>query len=212
MQHDLAAYWPSPERGSPIEIIDCYLSQTGQPITTKRNVYTSAEFAGKPILRIDEFDPNGKWNDAWLLRKELRGVVEFGDIYPKGHISLFRYGKELLWGGVMEIGETVENDVEIDLSASTGVYPFIGQYGKNKTTLIDVMPSFTNGAGLTFNDVAVIHNVQTFYNFGKTKLFGKRVYEARHWQAKGIGIVQIDYYANGASYSKHFAKMVKNNV
>jgi hypothetical protein len=189
-------YWPKLSNNE----IQTTLDWVGDT-NTKRAVYTRQGIVdGIRVMRIDEYTPPyDKINDAWeYYHDPLRGIVEIADWNAGKRHAVFKENKEILWGGVMDVGDTIENDLALSIVKSKWVFPLIGTHGKNKTTYEAFLPEFTTPRG-TWKDVVVIHNTQVFYNFLWFKRFGVKVYEVRRWHAPGVGCVQIDYWPNSPS-------------
>jgi hypothetical protein len=198
---NMTDYWPDIKEGDSHVTLD-YNIYGGN---TKRCVYTKKD----RTIRLDEYTPPNEFiNDAWeYVLDKTRGVVETGDWGANGSHVVYRQGKEILWGGVMGVGDKITNKIEIAISKSLKTFPFIGQYADNETTYLEFIPLFTDIGGNKYTSVVRIHNKQTFYNFLRLKIFGTKVYEVIRWHAPEIGVVQIDYAAGrGTSAGFQYTK------
>jgi hypothetical protein len=108
--------------------------------------------------------------------------------------KVYVVGKEIQWGGVMNLYDVVSRSLQVDVSASTGVSSGYWNYGTQQITFSAFYSSFTTDAGLVFSNVVKLHIFQSWCaNAGCSYPTGQSIWTMDYWLAPGVGIVQIDY-------------------
>lgn len=181
-------YWPKPEVGK-LNIFDFGYGADGKAYSWI--TWNSGD--DRHFYQEDYHD--NKWTSTWCLDYyDWRGVVETADIYPKYpyqfwtryRTTAFETGKEILWGGVHNVGDSFETVVKIDSRASTKVT--IGTTGTQRVKFCNQYSLFKTKYD-NYNDVIEIEYDQSF---GGGKSAGWRA-----WHARGIGITQIKWRYDG---------------
>lgn len=114
-------YWPQPKVGE-LTIFDFGLGADKKPYSFI--VWNS----GDNRLYYQEDYHDNKWQSTWHNDYfDKRGIVETADEYPKRsyqfwtsyRTTAFIKGKEILWGGVQEVGDEFNAPCQIDPICST---------------------------------------------------------------------------------------------
>jgi hypothetical protein len=188
MTFDLRAYWPDPAAGK--QVIAQFA--TAAHTSLLRRYVRRGTIGGAPVAQMDEWSAQG-WCDAWQYRDDGTQILEVATKQPGVH-KVYKPGKEIQWGGAQQIGDVVARSVEIDVAASTGVAPGIGNYGYQKIEFEAFHPVFLNAALNLYQDVAQFKVLQTWCaDAGCAYPAGQHVYRQRYWMAPGLGFVQIEY-------------------
>jgi hypothetical protein len=182
-------YWPKPKVGE-LTVFDFGLGADNLP-------YSFIMWSkGDGSHYYQEDYHNNKWQSTWYLNYfDKRGILETADDYPKRSYQwwtsyrtvAFSKGKDIIWGGVQDIGDVIEAPCVIDAIRSTKFEA--PKVGNQKVSFIKHHDSFTTfDKKFSYKDVVQIAYDQTWD--GKTTGW-------RAWHAKGIGIVQIVWRYNG---------------
>jgi hypothetical protein len=143
---------------------------------------------GGPGIRLHQ-SQYGKWQCDWLYRADpMRGVLEFGDVYPApwwlfwSHTKdeIMQSGKEIIWGYRQNIGDVIQGQCAI-------AWPYT-LWGWQMVTFLNLLPTFTVAAG-TFTDVLVIQYAQSWTN-------AKDILGATMYLAKGLGQIKTIWETN----------------
>jgi hypothetical protein len=184
---DIKEYWPQPKPGELIQ--HEYYNPADQKIIG--NVFYT-----KPNDRYvyQEDYHGGEWKATWVMDyNHPNGVMELVDIYPakkyqfwtKFRTTAFVAGKEIPWGKVQKVGDIIDQELQISAIKST---PFIWpEKGRQVVNFVAHYETFDVGTTV-YKDVLEIAYDQTF---------GKMTAGARSFQAKGIGIVQMQWRGFG---------------
>lgn len=177
-------YWPKPTPGN-LSIHNFGNGADGKPYSFI--VWNSGD--NRHFYQEDYHD--NKWTSTWVMDYlGERGVTETADIYPrysyqfwmKYRTTAFVKGKEILWGGLQNIGDEFNVDLLIDPINSTKFE--LPTPGKQRVKFCNQYNLFNS-----YTDVIEIEYDQTF---------GKKTAGWRAWHARGVGIVQIVWRWNGA--------------
>jgi hypothetical protein len=188
MTFDVKEYWPQPKLGEKYTF-DYFLKDGTLSVSS---VYTMSD----KVLYCNDFDKDQKWLDTWLIRfDDKRGVVEFGDDMPLtgwqktlfGDKKKIRYkdGKEILWGNIHNLGDTISNSIEYDYFKSFGCLPpFAGPWsnGWQVVRFDKIHDTYTDNKG---------HKWTNVLEFTYRQIWGDKMYGAIYYCAKGIGPVEI---------------------
>ena len=179
---NLASYWPFNLPDSKQQIIQMEASQNPNVWFGLTHRYTKDNGG----LKLEDYGANG-WIDAWKLKLVNGEVIEWADEFPT-YTSVFATGKELWWGGNLEIGQEVTRSLEI---ASGVASPY--KWGTEVLKLEALHNTFTIPAG-SFSNVV---QVKMFQSFCKTNACtwpdGQNTWITRHWLASNVGIIQTEY-------------------
>lgn len=177
-------YWPQPDPGY-LSIHNFGKGADGKPYSFI--VWNAGD--NRHYYQEDYHD--NKWTSTWVMDYlGSKGVTETADIYPKRsyqfwtsyRTTAFKSGKEILWGGLGEIGHEFIAPIQIDPIKSTKFEA--PTTGLQRVKFCDLY----NGL-LGHNDVLEIEYDQSF-NGGKSAGW-------RAWHAKGVGIIQIQWRYDG---------------
>lgn len=177
-------YWPQPKVGE-LRVFDF-----GYGADNKRYSFIVWNSGDDRHFYQEDYHDN-KWTSTWVMDYlGVRGVTETADIYPKRsyqfwtkyRTTAFVPGKEIIWGGLAEVGHEFNATIQIDPIASTKFEA--PTYGKQRVKFCNKYDNF-NG----HNDVIEIEYDQSF---GDGKAAGWRA-----WHAKGVGIIQINWRYDG---------------
>jgi len=195
---NVAEYWPVLAVGEQRRFD--YKASAGAP-TVASSVFVADPQDGS-VLCIDA-DANGNWTSTWFITYDkLRGVIEWRDDYSlTGFMKTlfgtkqegFVKGSEILWGAYVNIGDVLNNSCCIDYAHSHGVTPFFSgpwAWGSQHVQFIAHLDTLTTVCGDVYKDVLQYQYAQTWN--GVTQ-------GATYWAAKGIGPVQIQWFAPDAS-------------
>ena len=176
-------YWPRPIAGN-LSIHNFGNGADGKPYSFM--VWNSGD--NRHYYQEDYHD--NKWTATWVMDYlGEKGVTETADIYPryayqfwtKYRTTAFVKGKEILWGGIQNIGDEFTVDLMIDPVNSTKFE--LPTPGKQRVKFCNQYNLF-NG----YTDVIEIEYDQTF---------GNKTAGWRAWHARGVGIVQIKWRWKG---------------
>lgn len=192
---DLRTYWPNPAAGEQLIVQDRTQANGGGTFKNVLRRYVNrGTVDGNPVVRLDEFNHSG-WLDAWEYRDDGSQILEVGTWQGAIH-KVYKTGKEIPWGGVQNVGDMIERQLEVDVSKSTGVTPGYWNYGYQKITFTDFLPSFTNDGGLTFENVVKLSVFQSWCGAqGCAYPDGQNIATMDYWLAPGVGMIQIDSQA-----------------
>ena len=135
---------------------------------------------------------NNVWTSTWCMDYQGgKGVTETADIYPKYSYQIwtsyrttaFVSGKEILWGGIQNVGDEFNAPCQIDALAST---KFQSPSSGNQRVKYCNQYNLFNG----YTDVIELEYDQS-WNGGASSGW-------RAWHARGVGIIQIKWRYNGA--------------
>lgn len=177
-------YWPQPAPGY-LSIHDFGKGVDGLPYSFI--VWNS----GNSHNYFQEDYHNNKWTSTWVMDYfGVRGVTETADIYPRRsyqfwtsyRTTAFVPGKEIIWGGLGQVGHEFNAPIEIDPIASTKFEA--PTRGNQRVKFCSKYYSL-----LGYDDVIEIEYDQSF---GNDKAKGWRA-----WHAKGVGIIQIQWRYDG---------------
>jgi hypothetical protein len=134
---------------------------------------------------------NNKWTSTWCMDYlGAKGVTETADIYPKYtyqfwtayRTTAFNKDREILWGGIQNVGDEFNAPIEIDPVESTLVQaPAKGNQRVKYCNQYNLFNGYT--------DVIELEYDQSF-NGGKATGW-------RAWHARSVGIVQIKWRYDG---------------
>jgi hypothetical protein len=176
-------YWPRPIAGN-LSIHNFGNGADGKPYSFM--VWNAGD--NRHYYQEDYHD--NKWTATWVMDYlGEKGVTETADIYPrypyqfwtKYRTTAFVKGKEILWGGIQNIGDEFTVDLMIDPVNSTKFE--LPTPGKQRVKFCNQYNLF-NG----YTDVIEIEYDQTF---------GNKTAGWRAWHARGVGIVQIKWRWKG---------------
>lgn len=207
---DMAAYWPNPPQGQQLMVQDCSVAWGAEAMTVLRRYRRIGAVNGQPLIQLDEYTSGG-WLSAWEYRHDpTHGVIETANRFP-GVRMAYKPGKWIIWGGQMTVGQNIQQGIEVDLPASTGVVSAPGNYGWQSVTFEALHPTFTSGSGAAYSDVVQIRVLQSWCkNWTCAFPAGQNVFEIRYWLAPAVGIVQVEYIAPDARTD--FARHVFNTA
>lgn len=188
MSINVKEYWPHPKAGEKFRF-DYYLPDNTLSVSSEFKLENG-------ILYYDDFEKDGAWKDTWLVKyDDKRGVVEFGDDMPLsgwqkrifGDRKKIRYkeGREILWGNIQNLGDTISNSCEYDYGKSSGLMPpFSGPWsaGWQVVRFDKLHPVFIDNKGHQWNDVL---------EFTYRQIWNNTMYGAIYYCVKGIGPVEI---------------------
>ena len=178
-------YWPQPSPGY-ISIHNFGKGADGKPYSFM--VWNSGD--SRHFYQEDYHD--NKWTSTWAMDYlGSKGVTETADIYPRYayqfwtsyRTTAFVSGKEILWGGIQNVGDEFNAPCQIDALAST---KFQSPSTGNQRVKYCNQYNLFNG----YTDVIELEYDQS-WNGGASSGW-------RAWHARGIGIVQIKWRYNGA--------------
>lgn len=199
-------YWPQPKLGD-LAIFDFGKGTDGKPYSFI--MWNSGD--DRHFFQEDYHD--NKWQATWVMDYlGETGVTESADIYPrrsyqfwtKYRTTAFTRGKEILWGGLQNIGDEFNAPIEIDPIAST---KFEAPTKGNQRVKYCNQYSLLKTAYGNWNDVIEIEYDQSFS--------GKPATGWRAWHARGVGIVRITWRYNGADVGNYVdgkVTTVKGNI
>ena len=177
MSFDIKQYWPQPKLNQLIQ--HEYYNPADQKTIT--NVFYTKP--NDPYVYEEDYH-GGQWTATWVMDyNHSDGVMEMVDIYPakkyqfwtKYRTTGFVEGKEIPWGKVQNIGDRIDEELEISIFKST---PFIfPEKGRQVVDFVAHHESFNE-----YKDVLEITYDQTF---------GKMTAGARSFFARVIGILQL---------------------
>ena len=182
-----ADYWPQPKVGD-LAVFDFGLGADNKRYSFM--VWNKGD--GRHFYQEDYHD--NKWTSTWVMDYfDKRGVLETADDYPKYSYQFwtsyrtvsFFGGKEIIWGGVQEIGDVIEAPCVINPITSTKFEA--PKAGNQKVKFAHQWNSFKTPHG-KYSDVIEIEYDQTW---------GSTTSGWRAWHAKGVGIVQINWRYKG---------------
>lgn len=179
---NLKEFWPNPPTGM------AYIKEYDAGIASKY-FYTPAGF----LVKQDYYtNTPGVLIDEWGIRITGSGdVLETYDTFPD-KTYYYLPGKEINWGRVLSVGETLGGSVQMDLSRSTGIDATSpSQYGYNSITVVKHHPSLQL-QGVTHNNVLEISLFQSFCitNECKTPVTGYYYVSLQYYFAYGKGIIK----------------------
>ena len=182
-------YWPTPKVGGSVTF-DYGLGADGKNLTS---VYTNS--GDSSIFYLDDYI-DGEWKDRWVLDYYTeRGILETADLYPAKSYQFwtsrrttgFTRGKEIPWGNVQNVGDIIDQEIEISFWNST---PFEWwSKGRQRVEFVKHQKTFTAKNGKKYKDVLEVTYDQSF---GDKPSVGNR-----GWYAKGIGLVQLTWRSEG---------------
>ena len=114
-------YWPQPAPGY-LSIHDLGKGADGKPYS-----FIMWNSGDNRHFYQEDYQDN-KWSATWVMDYlGVRGVTETADIYPRRsyqfwttyRTTAFVPGKEIIWGGLGEVGHEFNAPIEIDPIAST---------------------------------------------------------------------------------------------
>ncbi len=209
---NMADYWPSLATGYQLLVQDATVAWGADTLTILHRYHNGSS----GIVLLDDYDHPDGWLDTWSYVKDpARGMLEISDKYPGGKNLVLKPGKEIPWGGMMNVGDVVSGNVEVNVAASTGVTAGPGNYGYQSVTLSEVIQSFTNDGGLVFPNVA---KISVFQSWCKTPACdypaGQNAYTFVYWMAPGKGFIQIDYLTAPSPFTprRDYAKSITETV
>jgi hypothetical protein len=177
---NVPTYWPIPA--------------TGQSITKlfdngfKEMIVPAPSTAGGGAW-LEEWD-NNAWTDTWHYRIDpVRGVLEDYDYTPTSNPKMVP-GKEIIWGGEVEIGQTIQAQCE----TAGGPLGIGAQYGWQEVAFQALLPNFSTPGG-EFENVLQLEYWQYWTSYGAAG--GMLSRGAIMWLAEGLGFVQIEWTQNG---------------
>jgi hypothetical protein len=194
---DLRAYWPDPATGEQLVVQERTSAYPSIPKALLRRYVKRGTVEGNPVVRMDEYSGQG-WQSGWEMRDDGTQMLEVGTAQASSH-KVYKAGKEIHWGGVLEIGVPAGRSLEVDVSKSTGVTAGYWNYGYQQIELKEFICSFTNDGGLTFADVVKLGVFQSWCAAsGCAYPGGQSIVTMDYWLAPGVGIVQVDYLTPNA--------------
>lgn len=205
---DLRTYWPSPAEGEQIVVQDRTQANGGGTFKNVLRRYVNrGEVNDLPVIRLDEFNHSG-WLDAWELRDDGTQILEVGTWQGTVH-KVYKAGKEIPWGGAQNVGDVIERQLEVDVAKSSGVTAGYWNYGYQKITITDFLPTFTNDGGMTFSDVVKMNVFQSWCSAaGCAYPSGQNITILDYWMAPGVGMIQID--SQTPTVRRNYASSVTN--
>jgi hypothetical protein len=195
---DLRAYWPQPAAGTQLIVqskTDAF-STPGHKTITRRYV-NRGTVEGNPVMRMDEYNSTG-WLSGWEFYDDGTQLLEVGTAQSASH-KIYKAGKEIQWGGEMDLEQVSARSLEVDVAKSSGVTAGYWNYGYQRIELKEFIESFENDGGLTFCDVVKLNVLQSWCaTSGCAWPTGQSVVTLDYWLAPGVGIVQLDYLTPNA--------------
>lgn len=182
---NIASYWPLPIIGRQVvNLFDCGIQHTySHQLDGSIKLREEQTVAGKPNV----------WMDDWKYHYDpVRGILESEDLYPKTGVYKYFWwqtvksveclpGKEIVWGGVENIGETISAPC-----VTSGIF---GQYGNQAVHFIELIPIFKTKAAGSFSNVLAIEYWQSW---GSAPVGGGKL-----WLAPGRGQIKAQWSVNG---------------
>jgi len=207
---DMADYWPNPVTGEQILVQDATDAYGPGTLSVLHRYRKGGTVNNLPVIQLDDYITTG-WLDAWEYRFDAtHGMIEVANKFP-GKRQVYRANKWIPWGGVVTIGGSIGQGLEVDLTKSTGVAAGPSNYGWQSIQFEELIPEFTNDGGLEFQDVVKIYVEQSWcINAACAYPSGQSIYQMRYWLAPGLGFVQIDYILPTAR--RDYAKSVTKTV
>jgi len=184
-------YWPQPKPGEKIRF-DYYTKTNALFVSS----VFSLDAATNSVLYEDY---GGQWLNAWFLNySNTRGVVEWRDdaslsgilklLFGARSRTVYKVGKEILWGNQQQVGDKISNQIEIDYSKSYGLFPpFKGSwsFGWQEVAFNNLYPTYKTVLGDVWN------NVLEFTYMQKWSKWAGAIYRC----AKGVGPIEIQWIA-----------------
>ena len=172
-------YWPFTFSQRIIRWDYAYIDGSGDPLTAL--FYYDAP---SNSLIYGDYKSDGTFLDNWFMQyRPGQGVVEWRDDYPTKRIVM---SPPIFWGDMVRIGDTVTNTPSFDTFKCSPLQ--IGS-GEQIVVFEELLPSWTNNSGETFNDVLVF-SYQQRWNGGKWT-------GGRYWNAAGLGPCAVQWKAQG---------------
>ena len=155
MTVNMADYWPDLAAGVQLIVQDATDAYGPGTLSVLRRYRRGGTVGGHPVIQMDEFIPTG-WVDAWEYRFDAtHGMIEVANKFPGKH-QVYKPNKWIPWGGVVTIGGSIGQGLEVDIPNSTGVAVGPGNYGWQSVQFEELIADFTNDGGLTFSNVVKI--------------------------------------------------------
>ena len=136
---------------------------------------------------------NGKWLATWYLYHDPeRGVLEFCDDLPKTQWfqkamfwqpcvrSYYIPGQEIVWGNKQDVGDLIEH-----ACVMKGLF---GQSGTQTVDFIEILPTMKIANTILQNVLVIVYSQK----WGNGPPSG-----AKYYLAPNLGMVQIEWMANG---------------
>jgi hypothetical protein len=212
----MADLWPtSAERSKSLLRVYDHIGDSG---TTKFHLVQKTKWINQigssKFVAVEDWVKNGQgifvWVSTWYLRVDLDGTVtEYADstaMYDAAYESQSRWleltylpGKEIKWGGVLNIGDTIENPVEINSTSkinfpdsTSSSYPQNAlRFGYNKLTYVkDFADASRSGSFFTL--------YQTFCGVSSCAAPDSWEVWVNYYMTPGLGIVRMDYHKRDA--------------
>lgn len=181
-------YWPQPKVG------ELSIFNFGFGADNKSYCWITWNSGDDRHFLQEDYHDN-KWTSTWVMDYyDHRGVVEIADVYPKYafqfwtkyRTTMFEAGKEIIWGGLQNVGDEIINEIKIDAFDST--LGTVGTSGYQRVKFCNQYSLFQTKYG-NYNDVIEVEYDQSF---GGGKSVGWRA-----WHARGKGITQIQWRSDG---------------
>ena len=192
---NICDYWPTIQAGRQ-QIVQFQATQgTAQWLGLTQRYVNRGSVGGYPVLRLDDFNSTG-WLDAWEMRCDSgRGWLEVADHFPGGNHKVYTVGKEIPWGGTVEVGQVINLPVHVNVAASTGETSGIHNWGRQILTFEELLPTMTLPSGLVFDNVLKVHLLHSWCKANSDCSYpaNQWTWKVRYWFAPGVGIVQIQY-------------------
>lgn len=191
--YKMADYWPWPGAGQAVE--KAFIRVNGKnPSLITRTVH-----AGGSKYQLQDFivHPN---NPAlyyiWHLERASDGTVkEWGTDEFEGAMSrlVYQMGKEILWGNTLSIGQTVGQQIGVDLNKSPDQTYGPHNWGWQSITIVNRFPSMTV-RGVAYADVIHLRVFQAWCKtWGCDYPNGRSDWNLDYFMAKGLGTIRIVY-------------------
>lgn len=202
MSYKIKDYWPQPKIGQ-LQTHNYFNPADKKPFT---NIFHTD---GRYFYCEDYHDYI--WQATWIMDYDHpNGVMEMVDIYPsksyqvwtKYRTTAFESSKEIPWGNVVNVGDKIDQELQISVTKSTFFTPPLK--GRQVVNFVTHHNSFTVGSK-TYTDVLEITYDQTFNN---------QTGGAHSWFAKGIGIVQLQWRGNNTDVGERLPAdiSIKNGI
>ena len=174
---NVADFWPQPDQGE-AKIVTF---NDGRMKSYCRDARVPGAF------RMNEYDQNGSWIDAWLYRIDpVHGVLEFADEYPQrpwlkwfGPVRRTNYarGWENMWGGRQSIGSLISQTVK-----TAGLFEAFGTNEIRFVSAAATAPELPFYAG-------------PLLQIERTETWAGKALHTTYFLARGIGFVKVRYVA-----------------
>ena len=206
MTINMIDYWPNPATGEQLLVQDATKAYGPETLSVLHRYKKGGTVNGLQCIQLDDYTSNG-WVDAWEYRFDATaGMLEVGDKTSNSHLVYFS-GKEIKWGNVQNVGDSISGSIQVDVSKSSGVSAGAWNYGSWALNVEAVLPTFTNDGGLVFANVVQIWSLQSWCKDNACVYpSGQNITQSRYWLAPGVGIIQTDYLAPSAR--RDYAKSV----